>query len=100
MLQVLHKRLDGTLAKAMKERKKRQEFIADPHDTHDNPAWVLFERQTMHDAVNKERKTLGKQPVPITQVVRVERSASGHVDYQRKFALYCAELVLGEWRGP
>jgi hypothetical protein len=95
----LQQRFDEILAKAMKERGDRQEFIPDPHDTHQNPAWVLFERQTMHDTVNAERQARGLQPIPISAVVRVERCASGHVDYQRKFALYCAELVLGEWRG-
>ncbi len=28
-------------------------------------------------------------------VMRLERCASGHVDYHAKFALYCAELEVG-----
>ena len=95
----LHQHFDEILSKAMKERPQRQDFLPDPHDTHANPGWVLFERQTMHDAINAERTTRGLGPIPITEVVRVERCASGHIDYQRKFALYCAELATGEWRG-
>ena len=35
---------------------------------------------------------IGQPSVTVREVLRVERGASGHVDYQRKFALYCAEL--------
>lgn len=31
--------------------------------------------------------------VSVKDVLRVERCAAGHVDYQRKFALYCLELA-------
>lgn len=56
--------------------------------------WVVFERDTMFDAVTRERAKLGKAPVPMKDVERVETMAMGHCDYSSKFALYCAELVV------
>ena len=38
---------------------------------------------------------IGRPGIGINEVLSVERSASGHVDYQSKFALYCRELQLG-----
>jgi hypothetical protein len=32
----------------------------------------------------------------LSSVQRAERQAVGHSDYSKKFALYCAELVLKE----
>lgn len=58
------------------------------------PRWVAFELEAMHKAVCDERAKLGKGPIPLSQVARVERLAMGHVDYASKYALYCAELVL------
>jgi hypothetical protein len=56
--------------------------------------WILDERRAMLDAVNSRRAHLGKLPVPVTDVERVERQAVGHSDYAHKFALYCTELVV------
>ena len=39
-------------------------------------------------------RLFGKQAVLRTKVESAERSASGHVDYEHKLALYCTELVL------
>ncbi len=60
------------------------------------PAFVLFERNAMFDAVTRERAKLGKGPRSMADLERVESQASGHSDYSSKFALYCAELVLNE----
>lgn len=35
----------------------------------------------------------GNQAVTLSDVLRVERSACGHTDYLRKFALYCSRLA-------
>jgi phosphopantetheine adenylyltransferase len=58
--------------------------------------WVIYERETMHRAVNEARAERGLAPVPLAAVERVESLASGHSDYSSKFALYCAELALQE----
>lgn len=55
--------------------------------------WVLHERRTMHDAVNRLRARYGKPPVTEEAIVRVEMSATGHIDYMQKFALGAADLV-------
>jgi hypothetical protein len=84
-----------TLMKAQDTRKERQEFIVsnNPDEKYPEIGWVVYERQVMLDAVNHERKQLGLDPRPITDIVKVETQATGHVDYTRKFALYCSELV-------
>ena len=55
--------------------------------------WVLGERAAMWEAVNQYRTQLGKKPLTIEDVERVEQSAVGHSDYGTKYALYCTELV-------
>lgn len=50
---------------------------------------------TMHESsyvVRMCKEIANEMGLPIESIMRVERTASGHVDYQRKFALYCAEL--------
>lgn len=86
--------LDEVFNAAADERPARQDQVRDPHDGYMVPAWVLYERDQMFDVVTRERAKLGKGPVPLERVVRAEMSAKGHVDYQRKFVLGCAELVI------
>jgi hypothetical protein len=38
---------------------------------------------------------ISRPDVGLIEVMRVERGASGHCDYQRKFAMYCRELQVG-----
>jgi hypothetical protein len=66
---------------------------ASKRTTKSTEAWILDERQTMLDAVNRERSRRGKTSLALTDVERVERQAVGHSDYAHKFALYCVELV-------
>lgn len=56
--------------------------------------WIAAERDLMLRETNECRKGLDKSPLAIEQIMRVERMALGHSDYPKKFALYCAELVL------
>ena len=58
--------------------------------------WIVKEREAMFKTLLAERAKLGKGPVPLAALMQVERLATGHVDYADKFALGCAELVLGE----
>jgi len=66
---------------------------ADLRDQREGITWVEMELQAMLDAVNRHRARLGKTPVAVGDVERVETMASGHTDYGTKFALYCTELV-------
>lgn len=58
--------------------------------------WVIHERELMHQETNRYRAGRGLPPVDLAEVARVERQAEGHSDYASKFALYCAELAVGE----
>lgn len=58
--------------------------------------WILFEREQMLAAVNEARAEEGLPPVTVAAVWDAECAASGHADYIAKFALYCAELALGD----
>lgn len=55
--------------------------------------WAAVELAAMWDRVNQERKNLGKHPLTLDDVKKVESMALGHSDYGTKFALYCTELV-------
>ncbi len=56
--------------------------------------WVLHERVQMLKHVNKAREGIGRAPVTEDAVRAAERQAEGHSDYTRKWALYCADLIL------
>jgi hypothetical protein len=79
-----------TLERAASQRKLRVDLVDG------EPGWVGHERRVMHAAVNRWRCRLALPPVPLVEVERVERSAEGHIDYGSKFALYCADLAIGE----
>lgn len=80
-LRPLRDRLLQSLSKAQEQRRQRED-------------WIEYERNSMFDAVTRERTLLGKGPISMELVERAESMACGHVDYSSKFALYCAELVL------
>ena len=82
--------LKDTLQVATGERSKRDEFDPESGEL----GWVIFEREQMHEAVNKLRARSGLGPISIDSVERAEVSASGHVDYVEKYALNCADLVV------
>lgn len=56
--------------------------------------WNDFEKLVMYRAVNQFRYSLRKQFIAYKEIERVELMAAGHFDYTKKFALYCAELIL------
>jgi len=95
----LIKTFEEVFQKAAKERKNHQGFVTDPLETRFSfsvPAYVLFEREALHVAVNAERARRGFPPVDLKAIDRVERLACGHVDYAHKYPLYCTEIALGE----
>ena len=91
---LLRDRILDALGKAQEKRNDLQGRVESEHDHFPIERWVLHEREVMFDMVARERAMLGKGPIPITEVVKVERMAQGHSDYSSKYALYCAELVL------
>ena len=83
------------LSDAAAHRDERREW---DHDTGE-PAWVAYEREQMLALVNALRAEGGLPPMDPDVVLRVERSACGHVDYAAKYAIGCAELVWFGSRG-
>lgn len=55
--------------------------------------WVIHERHVMLDTTNRLRASRGLLPVDEDAILRIETSASGHIDYILKFAIGCAELA-------
>lgn len=56
--------------------------------------WIVLERQLMIDTVQQMRKEEHLEPAPVEDILRAEREACGHSDYTKKFARYCAEIVV------
>jgi len=79
--------LQGLFLNRLVESQKQRKVRAD---------WVFFERGVMLAAVNEERTRSNLPPCCVEMIEKVERLAVGHSDYSSKFALYCAELALGE----
>lgn len=86
--------LREVLAAAQEQRHQRPDLINTAHGP--ECAWAVHEREVMLDAVNRLRVGLDANlpPVTMAEVEQADQSAAGHVDYSRKFAWGCAELVL------
>jgi hypothetical protein len=84
--------LQETLATAQQDRHRRQEWVEEPDGR--EIGWVVYERQVMTDRVNLLRSREGLPPIPMADVAAKEHMAQGHIDYTRKWALYCADLVV------
>lgn len=91
-----HTHFQEFLAKLQKERSQRPDFIdvVIRGRISKEPSWAVFEVQGMHTEVNRFRAGVGQPEVSMDDIWRVEGSARGHVDYSRKFSLYCTELAL------
>jgi len=83
-LPALSDRFHKILVEAQKLRPEKSQWLNGELE------WVIYERQVMLEAVNTARFNRGLSP--LTNVDSAERCAVGHIDYTRKFALYCAEL--------
>ena len=83
---LMKRRMLEVLSRAQEQRGRRPQ----PND------WHRFEMEAMLEAVNHERKLIKHPPVTMEKLETIERTASGHFDYSSKFALYCAELALGQ----
>jgi hypothetical protein len=85
------------LTEAAKKRPERQSLVRPPLGSTDDrePQWAAYERQSLFEATNLERSLRGETPLSLQDIIKVERQATGHSDYAAKFALGCAELVVG-----
>ncbi len=97
-LREIHAEFRTVLAAAQTERDARPGFTPVTLNLRgygpEQPAWLAFEVDMMHKAVNRIRASEGQPEVPAEPVWRAQTSAEGHVDYSFKFALYCAELAV------
>jgi hypothetical protein len=58
--------------------------------------WIAAEHNAMRNAVNDLRVERGLPVIDPMLIARAEQSAAGHVDYTKKYALYCADLVFDQ----
>lgn len=56
--------------------------------------WIAAEHNAMLRAVDELRAARGLPQIDRMFVARAEQMAAGHVDYTKKYALYCADLVF------
>lgn len=83
--------LRDALIRAQDERPHLQGIVRDGE-----LEWIAYERAVMTDRVNMLRSRRGLGPVSSDVVRRAEDRAVGHVDYTQKFAIGCADLVIGD----
>lgn len=69
---------------------------ASHRDGREWPDWERMEMEAVHAEVNRQRALLGKPPVSLESVQRVDAQACGHVDYGARLAYGCEELVNAE----
>ncbi|WP_371436316.1 hypothetical protein [Polaromonas sp.] len=80
---------DAVISKALKARgQKKDDF--DRHPVHHEPRYVVRMCEAIVSLISQRG---GRATLEL--VLRAERCASGHVDYQHKCALYCAEIEVG-----
>jgi hypothetical protein len=59
------------------------------HPVHKQPEYLV----RLCSVLASKIQASGNPSVTLEDVLRVERSACGHSDYERKFALYCSQLA-------
>ncbi|PRX91943.1 hypothetical protein [Allonocardiopsis opalescens] len=84
---------EGSLTEVATRRDERPDLETRHGRT--EPGWVWFEAETMLRLLNNERTERGLPLASVRDVMRLESMAAGHVDYTKKYALYCAELAMG-----
>lgn len=95
-------RLRMHLASLHEKRDERPDPVAElpswAHPYECGMEWWVYEVEEMTKEVNRLRRKLNKEDLTPADIYRVEKEASGHVDYARKFSFYCAELVHDVFR--
>jgi hypothetical protein len=81
------------LGDATSVRDQRRDTVQTPDGP--EPGWVVYEREQMLTAVNRERASRGLPPASMDAIARVDTQSAGHVDWLEKFALRCSELAFG-----
>lgn len=81
--------LYSTLVREQKLRGERR----DPVDGTNESEWVVKERQVMLDRTRAWLMYMDGILVSMEDIERVEERAAGHIDYTKKFAIGCADLV-------
>ena len=61
--------------------------------TNGEPDWAVMERDACLDRVNILRAEEAKSRISVHEFDRLERTCQGHVDYIRKLAIACTDLV-------
>jgi len=90
-------RIKTVLVKEQQLRSQRNGYVIDHADNCQTFEWVLAERRAVLAEVNAIRAERGKSPIDErTLLHKAEWLASGHVDFTSKYALYAAELAIGE----
>lgn len=95
-LREMAEQLRGFLVELHSKRDERREVVEGPDwATYESEMleWEVYEIEQMASMVNILRSMAGKDLLPVADIYAVDRQAAGHVDYARKFAFYCAELV-------
>lgn len=59
------------------------------HPVHKQPEYLV----RLCNVLASKIQAAGNTSVTLEDVLRVERSACGHTDYEHKFAFYCAQLA-------
>ena len=86
-----------TLVEALRDAQLEREYMPLTLGANGmNPYWNTYEMLVMYKSVNCARELLDKPMVSWQDICRMEATAAGHVDYTSKFALHCAELVMGD----
>lgn len=65
----------------------------------DTADWIAKEHEVMLNEVNRMLADRGRSTITLTDLRAAEQLAVGHTDYSSKFSLYCAEIVLGCYKG-
>lgn len=60
------------------------------------PGWVLHERESLLEAVNRLRSRRNLPPMTAADVAAAETSAKGHIDYVTKLSYRLADLAAAE----
>lgn len=58
-----------------------------------HPGWQQDSIEALWEAVNEERKKLGKGSIEKSKIIDAQQYAFGHVDYVAKVAFQCEKLV-------
>jgi hypothetical protein len=83
MMKVMEKHVERTHAKRQRRQAEGMDF----------KSIVEAELSDLHRALNKERAERGKPPIEMSEVLRIDATCAGHVDYALKLGIRLQELM-------